>query len=151
MHTSLSFLKIFLLTDGWFSLALRLKPLLLDGLNHAVITSFYANRSNVFEPSKRKAEMSWSWGWGVQNKFWEKSRNWGKGSLILLKKSLLNFFWHSIAQVYLEVLTNYLDLVFILFNIWIDLWWKYLAFLNKNILFIPIYLKNGWNRSVGWH
>ena len=139
------------MTDGWFSLALHLKPLLLDGLNHAVITRFYANRSNVFEPSKRKAEMSWSWGWGVQNKFWEKSRNWGKGSLILLKKSLLNFFWHSIAQAYLEVLTNYLDLIFILFNIWIDLWWKYLAFLNKNILLIPIYLKNGWNRSVGWH
>ena len=151
MHTSLSFLKICFIDRWLISLALRLKPLLLDGLNHAVITRFYANRSNVFEPSKRKAEMSWSWGWGVQNKFWEKSRNWGKGSLILLKKSLLNFFWHSIAQAYLEVLTNYLDLIFILFNIWIDLWWKYLAFLNKNILFIPIYLKNGWNRSVGWH
>ena len=151
MHTSLSFLKICFIDRWLISLALRLKPLLLDGLNHAVITRFYANRSNLFEPSKRKAEMSWSWGWGVQNKFWEKSRNWGKGSLILLKKSLLNFFWHSIAQVYLEVLTNYLDLIFILFNIWIDLWWKYLAFLNKNILFIPIYLKNGWNRSVGWH
>ena len=151
MHTSLSFLKICFIDRWLISLALRLKPLLLDGLNHAVITRFYANRSNVFEPSKRKAEMSWSWGWGVQNKFWEKSRNWGKGSLILLKKSLLNFFWHSIAQAYLEVLTNYLDLIFILFNIWIDLWWKYLPFLNKNILFIPIYLKNGWNRSVGWH
>ena len=151
MHTSLSFLKICFIDRWLISLALRLKPLLLDGLNHAVITRFYANRSNVFEPSKRKAEMSWSWGWGVQNKFWEKSRNWGKGSLILLKKSLLNFFWHSIAQAYLEVLTNYLDLIFILFNIWIDLWWKYLAFLNTNILLIPIYLKNGWNRSVGWH
>ena len=143
MHTSLSFLKICFIDRWLISLALRLKPLLLDGLNHAVITRFYANRSNVFEPSKRKAEMSWSWAWGVQNKFWEKSRNWGKGSLILLKKSLLNFFWHSIAQTYLEVLTNYLDLIFILFNFWIDLWWKYLAFLNKNILFIPIHL-NKW-------
>ena len=51
----------------------------------------------------------------------KKSGNWGKGSLILFKKSLLNFFWHSIAQTYLEVLTNYLDLIFILFNFWIDL------------------------------